>query len=54
MDDGDARGAAYEDHCRGSISCARVWPVCCPHCVHPPGDGGAVGISSRPQATLVR
>lgn len=33
---------------------AIVWPVCCPHCVHPLGNGGSLCVPSCSSATLVR
>lgn len=54
MDDGDASRATNGHHSRGFIPGACVWPVCCSHCVHPPGNGGSVCIPSCSPAALVR
>lgn len=52
--DGD-EGWPENGHQSGDfIPGASVWPVCCAHCVHPPGNGGSVCVSSCPPSALVR
>lgn len=51
---GDASGATDGLQSGGFVPGTRVWPVRRSHCVHPPGDGGAVCIPSCPPAALVR
>ena len=51
---GDACGSPYGHQPGDCVSGASVWAVCRPHCVHPAGHGGAVGLPPRPQTALVR
>lgn len=52
--DGD-EGWPENGHQSGDfIPGASVWPVCCAHCVHPPGNGGSVRVPSCPPSALVR
>lgn len=53
VDNGDASRATNGHPSWSFIPGACVWPVCCSHCVHPPGNGGSVCIPSCHPAALV-
>lgn len=54
MVDGDEGWPENGHQSRDFILGASVWPFCCSHCVHPPGNGGPVCIPSCPSPSLVR
>lgn len=53
MGDGDAGRSACGHHCGNRVPGACFWTVCCPHRVHPAGDGGTFCLPSCSQTPLV-
>lgn len=53
MVDGDESRSQNGHQSGNFIPGASFWPVCCSHCVYPPGDGRSLCFSACTQAALV-